>query len=397
MKILIISTLAKYKFEELRDIRTRIDMVAYSLYINLKEKEGMEVLLKATPHKIKKNMSDQYFARFNYPISDHAIVIYDKPFQSFGKNFLKYLSKITKGSVCSVSNSSKGYGGEDFMFTVVPSVIRPNIVPLNYAVDYDIFKPKQNYELIRIVIGEKYYGKDIKLQKKDKAFVLLKSCIDFMEKNIGVDIEVCLRNSVGFDRYKDSTFPEKKTMKGYGSRVDFFGKTHIYFVSTPIYDPVELVELTACNVLIVSPTGYVSKDLVKKLSIFEIDSMDVPWQDIFTRLNNHTSRDDSIGYNFTTQDAVRKIVLKLYMKSLNRSKNVELPKTNSFKEFDECFEDYCKRVYKPKTLNLAKFTKGPIDKPKKHKEVVVKPKQELSTLKKPRMLLQSQLRRYQST
>ena len=176
MKIVIISTLAKYKFKELRDIKTRLDMVAYSLYTNLKDKEGIEVVMKPTPHKIKKNLPDSYYVRFDYPISDHVIVVYDKPFRNFGKNFLKYLSKITKGSVCSISSSSKGYAGEDCMFTVVPNVVRPNTVPLNYAVDYDIFKPQQNYELIRIVVGKKYYGNSFTLQKKDKAFVLLKSC-----------------------------------------------------------------------------------------------------------------------------------------------------------------------------------------------------------------------------
>lgn len=293
----------------------------------------------------------------DYPLVDHSLTVSHKGFKmSQGeapKQFLSVINSVTSNCVASLCSSVKQFCGEDTLFQITDSLNISNISNkhfIGYSVDHNLFKPEQDNDVIRVATDNINYT------------------------------------------YSQDTF----TVQMYDSTnltVDLINKLHIYILTQRYPDVSTLFELGTSNVMIVAHKDCVIKQSIVDLLKITRFSEQVDFDTLFKNLYKHNVRQKIIDCKLTLKDTANRLAHH-FLDIDNRDNRIKTRKiidvftnpVNTVKSVDnESFEQYVCNKYKPVTLDLDRFKETLIN----IKETPVK--EQLETLKKPMILLQSQI------
>lgn len=338
MKILI---LINYDIKNseltIEKISTLYLIYAYVIIKYLKKIPDIEIIIDNCYNPSKKN-----FVNIEYPTADHAFVIDNRGLYYRDINFYNVLRPKISGAICTMCANSKYIENEDILFYLLPygKKNKKKCKYIGWAADHELCVPNKYKDKIQIFIDHSYYGKCVKMNKKDKSLEIINDVCNFateFKKNqhkynvfgkdvfdkenpivikrfISGSIETVDINNPYYEKYNTVGVPYSEAVKEYG-------KSDIFIVTHPECLGVSVIENSLAGALPVIPKGYIKKELLYDLECVVYSGNNIPWDEVFTKLNPEKIRNKALKHTWEKNTIKIYETLSNYNTSIDKYKN----------------------------------------------------------------------------
>ena len=355
MKILLISN---YTTKDENDLKSRFDILSYSIYNYLKKYDDIEIICEKCIVNNRSSRLNKLLEKKIYENVDHAILIDPEGFFYKPSLFIRNLRKYVYGAICSIKLNSKYSGGEDILFYFNENLLnkRINSYPLGWMTNDKYLKPNKRPNTINILLGKKCFDIHLNLIRKDKTKRILGDVFNFIKNNKTMKFRIKqLDINKSLLYYSPETSIEFKNKNGIFDEYKVISESNIYFVTNPLIDETILYELGLCNTVIVSPKNYVSIKTIELLEIIIYENT-LPWDKIIDKLNDNDIRDKIIENGNTWENGIKLVYNKLNNFDISKKK---INKTTKSSKLSDRNKDLEKQI-KNKSLQPKLRDKKPV-------------------------------------
>ena len=235
---------------------------------------------------------------------DHCFILVNRG-SSVVNNFSVLRNKIT-GKIFTICESNKYRGEEDFLIHYLGKS-KPRCIKVHWMADSEILIPQKDPKKIVILVDHKYYGKnDSRISKLDKTEFILKSLLDYKNKNkFYNDKEIVIKhiianNVITINNENDfkNTFFKQGYAVSYGSIIKNYNECDI-FVNTHFESMgLTVLECAMGGALILTFKDFLKDEFRKQVHNIVLDENNINWEFIFSNINYELARNKVIKYSY---------------------------------------------------------------------------------------------------
>lgn len=256
----------------------------------------------------------------NLPEYDFCILSINRGARVIGAQKMAELRKKIKFQIITICGSNSIIGTEDLLlFTLGKN--KKRTMRLFWGADFELLQPKKD-KIINVLVDHQYYGKKSSdIYKRDKTEYILDSLLKYKEKN-NITIKHmgtgCVNDvSTG---YKIIDYTQSDAID-FRKMYQFYNSAHIYVVTHPECFGLSVIECAAAGALIVTPAGYINKDILKHIHHVIIDNFNtIDWDDIIKKIDIEKSV--KMAHKFSYENAFNK--LYKYMTDIFKNASINL-------------------------------------------------------------------------
>jgi len=309
MKLLILTTFdIENKKIELKNCKCQYHIYLFFIYKYL-IKYDYEITIKNIPIMGSSNRIQLLYKDFSLnEIYDHCLVIENRGIQRRPDKFFNILREKVKYCISTISANSKHKGKEDVLFYSLPSGKRKRKGSryIGWACDSEMLYSKQKKNNINILIDHPYYGSGQNMIKQDLTLKISKLVMDWYLKNKnsknitikrfckgGIE-NVTLNNYNKIDKYIQNEG------LNYYDACEIYNTTDIFIVTHPEAMGLVALECAMAGALIVSPEGYIKKDLLQFIHSVSLENNfnHINMDNIVSNIDHKLSRKNALKFNW---------------------------------------------------------------------------------------------------
>ena len=256
---------------------------------------------------------DQYKSLGNF---DFCIVLVNRGIKSFpNKDIFPILKSKIKHKVMTICVNSAVRGPEDGLIHILGKRHNGSIKTTWGAMSPLLKSEKPNK--ITILVDHIYYGNQkSRIYKTDKTREILDSLVAY-NKRLGDDKKIVIKQ-IGSGRvveikegYKIDKFKQSRAMS-YQKICKHYNESHIFVVTHNECFGLSVIEAASAGALIVTPSGYIKRDVINKLHHHVIPSTqqisEMNWDEIISKIDPNKSSqmaNKSYSYKIACNDIYR--------------------------------------------------------------------------------------------
>lgn len=326
MKILLLTTFDIVNNELLlKNTKKQYHIFLYFINKYLSEYADTDIIIQQIPYGNKKRHNYD----INFPEVDHCILVDNRGFHHRNSNIYELLRSKVKYSISTISANNSIKSHEDILYYLVPSGKRNKMgcKYIGWACSHELCKPKQDDNYITILIDHNYYGKSKRMLNQDLTRSITEHVCEFAKKNNKninnkkikvlrfirggleeINLNLSMLKIINIDKYVQGQG------LSYEDACEVYSKTDIFFVTHEECMGLVNLEVAMSGGLIVSPNGYIKRELLSQLHHISYDKDKVSSLDMINVLNN-------INHNYARNKIINKnwqnATYKIYETLLN--------------------------------------------------------------------------------
>lgn len=301
MRILLLST---YPIDE-KELELKYCKSQYHIFLYFLSKylKNHELIIKHLPPMGSSTRIINIYKKYEVPEAEHCIVVENRGFYRRPNIFYKNLRSKISGCISTISASPKIIGDEDVLFFMIASGKRKrkNARYVGWACDNELIKPRQSKDFINILIDHPYYGREnSRMANVDQTLNISNIVYNWAKDKKNVKINRFCRGGIEVVNETNYNKLEKYIQNdglNYYEACKIYSSTDVFFVTHPECMGLVVLECAMAGALIVTPEGFIKKELLKHVNHLIIkDSFNM--DEIISKIDHKLSRSKVERFNW---------------------------------------------------------------------------------------------------